>query len=98
MSRQFSDPTAREAAMTRTHAIRLAPDEPRCNPQGPCSQASGCARRLAELPSTGAKLLSAMMPAPYSGACSHFVSAAELRKGAAVTQQREVKPWPGAAA
>ncbi len=65
----------------RSNSIQLATTEARCNPAGKCGTQKTCARWLAELPPTGAKLLSAGMPSGWMG-CYHYIDAHALRKNA----------------
>ncbi len=78
----------------RTDSIRLAHDEPRCEPAA-CTMKSRCARKLAALPRPPHQAKMSGVESWISGGtalCTGYVDAAGLRKAAMPSTPRRVHP------
>jgi hypothetical protein len=82
----------------RSTTIPLPLDKPRCEPAGPCTMQSQCARYMASIPQ-GADL-GDMSLAPQGGTalCSGYISTASLRLESSPRPGRKVHPSTGSLA
>lgn len=83
----------------RDPALRLPPDEARCEPSALCTVRSRCARYIASIPASGARMDDFSLHAANGGTalCPGYLDAAAIRKQAMPAPARRVHPPIGSA-